>query len=801
MSPSRIVAVRGTLDVFGLAIVFLVAGMLHMALPSQGTPDVTRTVRDGVGLNSSYYQIPGRKSGTPNVFIPLRGVPTLDRPLGQVGAFYEPRMSGVFGFVDLAQHNGLGYDLEYFLVGRGDGMFLIEATPSINGPAVPEWQQLVPDTTANLRGDFIQSPHVTFPYPAAPFVLNVPHPTNIPGYTPWSECVVLGDGAGNWVAYGSSGHHPGLHVVPLVRQGSQLRFGTGVHWNPLVNLNGVNHPRIPNVHNITADPGSGLMFLCTNSYVDSSDNRLPGHQTFFVLSTRQNHGGSLTNPVVIKDYYGPQNQLPEAHPHDVFIKDGKVLVSLSSEIFQIPGTSLDPRLTGAVDEYPLSGFFGLSFPQSFAKRYLSPRIDPGSALNLSNPNGIASVHSCYKHGATLWLLAESIGHQMGFAAPGLASATNLDAAVGRPNICAVNLNQDAIGVGINAAVYQPAMSVGIPFDTTAGQAARFAWENQQLNLGGMIHLLTQAQAVSLHPSQFPFVTYRILRSGSQPPSNPYPMNPSREMFGIVHHIKGEFATAFMPHYTDGIDLVDLSDPVLGPVILGSSDTSWSQITDGYDDLILVQPPTGPLQPMPAIEAGRINAIHAFHGAYNVWPHHDSGLICIASGVEGAIVMRVDEGWFNRYWLPTSFTMSGSSPVSLDYPHPQIVAENGPPRHGRPFTLRDANRHLLKRVDASGASVAYRYTLLVGQAAPGVRPTALTNGYYQNIVPLQSYGPQFDDVFHFPASRFHTQSERIYFQMLVEEGGYPGGDVDADFVPRNPPVISASRGTWIGVASH
>lgn len=767
------------------------AGLLLLQMSLGGVASAQATIPDG---SPNGFSVPGTGTGYPQVFKPMRAVPQLQPPPGGApNPFYEPRVSGVFGFVDPASPTGPAYDTEYYLIGRGDGMFLIEATPDpINGPAVVDVADLAP-VGGNLRGDFIPNPLAAAPYPAPPFTANSPtfqHPAGSTAYTPWSECAVLRDAStGTFYAYGSMGGpgwYPGLWVVPLQRTtvggASVLRFNSAAAswWSPTATaVNAANPVEIPNVHNLSVDAASGLIFLCTNHHMVATpvgDARHPYSQTFFVLDT--NPPASLAQPQIRFVYYygagvnGPGSASLDhmAHPHDAYVKDGKVYVSSYGVL---PFVGMQNAPLPCVDEYWISdllsaGGMPIDAGPSYRNRYFSPTAWPSlNTAGLDNQRGPDTLHSCYKVGSTLWMVCEKAGYQLGWIPiqPGYP---------GRVNVAAVDLARDwATGVAPASPVYQPHLAAGRPTLSNAGP--RLAWESQQQNLGGHVNLLSAGAVAG--PSGAVFA-YRNSSGNLVLPNNV-------GMFGIVHHIRGVAQTGFQAHYVDGVDVVDLSEPAIGATVLGSFDTTVAHIQDewwiGHPGQMLV-------------ETGTVNAAHAYLGVYDVWPHQDSGLICLAAGTEGAIIMRVDQGHLNRYWRATPFSAGASSPGVA----PRLSAENGPPRQGRQFMVRDANR--LKYTSGGAGQISYRYQLHVSftePLQPPVGPNA--QGYFENVTPTWTFGPQADDLFVFPAAMVPPQGTRVFMQMVVVEGTLQGDSSPDSWVPSSPSRVAASRGCWFGVA--
>ncbi|MBM4200564.1 MAG: hypothetical protein FJ189_04690, partial [Gammaproteobacteria bacterium] len=515
---------------------------------------------------------------------------------------------------------------------------------------------------------------------------------------------------------------------------------------------------IPNVHNITADQSTGLIFLCTNT------DLLGGNfgQTFMVLST--NAPGTCAAPVILFAYHHGFSTTPNAHPHDAYVKDGRVYVSLHHGL---PCPDMSSATIGCVEEYLISDFLAAGYYTDVGpakkKTYFAgiAQSSWNPAVGLDNPFGLNSCHSVYKHSSTLWLMSEEVTYQKGWLTGGAASSVNVDAGRGRCNVQASYLNLDAqtgTSVAPTKNAYQPQMASGRPLAQN-GYAPRFEWENQQAGLAGMITLL--GQGLEPVPAGWPFpATFQY---------QTYPMNAGLPMHSVIHQMRGVNQTAILAHYVDGLDIADLSDPALGPQILGSCDTTWSHIQSEW----YAEDPSNPGNPL--VTAGVFNAGTGYRGVYDVWAQQDSGLVCAACGEEGAIVFRVDEGWVNRYWKPTPFV----APAPTAGYYPRIVTESGPPRFGRQVIFRDGNRSQL-------VPGSYQYTLVVNFSPPTSAPTVLSNGILENVSPLGGavFGPQpADDVFVFPASMVPAAGTKVYFQMIIEEGMPPSpGSQDQSFYP-------------------
>jgi len=76
----------------------------------------------------------------------------------------------------------------------------------------------------------------------------------------------------------------------------------------------------------------------------------------------------------------------------------------------------------------------------------------------------------------------------------------------------------------------------------------------------------------------------------------------------------------------------------------------------------------------------------------------------------------------------------------------------------------------------------------------------TPPYDENIDQVKYVlGPQLDEMFVISPSILGLQGNRLFLQLVVEEGTNGGGS-DADFVPLSPTRrLAASRGTWFGIA--
>lgn len=238
-------------------------------------------------------------------------------------------------------------------------------------------------------------------------------------------------------------------------------------------------------------------------------------------------------------------------------------------------------------------------------------------------------------------------------------------------------------------------------------------------------------------------------------------NKTNNPVAMVHHLRAEHRTGFLAHYTDGIDLVDISNP------------ASLQILASYDTTALAQNAPSPWF-----------LIDHFLGVWDVAPNQDSGLVYATGGREGAFVFRVNQGHVNRYWNATPF---GRGTYQRPGVHPRIVAPLGPPRASRPFVIRDGNYRHYSRPGM------HRWTLYLTTRSPSVPFHDRQRKITLNVDPSQSvviHNAPGVDVFGFMALPL-MPGQRLYAQMVVEEFD-PRGNADAS-------VWSASRGTWFGIA--
>jgi len=145
----------------------------------------------------------------------------------------------------------------------------------------------------------------------------------------------------------------------------------------------------------------------------------------------------------------------------------------------------------------------------------------------------------------------------------------------------------------------------------------------------------------------------VLNSGSMPEPpvvgayNLVPFGPIPEP---MHSMRGIGHTGYVSHWTAGLHVIDLSVNPGGfneyPLIAAFDTSSMT----------------------PSVQIG--------NGAWDCYPHQDSGVVYVNDSEEGLNLVRVDVGHLNRYG------QGSSNGVAV----PRIEANARPPRLGRPFTL-------------------------------------------------------------------------------------------------------------------
>ena len=221
----------------------------------------------------------------------------------------------------------------------------------------------------------------------------------------------------------------------------------------------------------------------------------------------------------------------------------------------------------------------------------------------------------------------------------------------------------------------------------------------------------------------------------------------------VHNVFGIGRTGYLAHFTDGVHIVDLSDPtqITAVATFDTTDTP------------------------PGNQAGPLSGIiplwaSSYHGVWDVYPWQSSGLIYASDAEHGLFVLRANLGHFNRYGNGVPLA-NGRVPV--------LAPERATPRAGaqdfhvkikgllpnQPFWLAGSNapdpagtvEPLL------GVPLWVRKPLLFG-----IPVQADANG--EALVPLPLPDP--------------SPLDRLYLQV-VQFGPAPG-------------QVGSSRGTWFGI---
>lgn len=205
---------------------------------------------------------------------------------------------------------------------------------------------------------------------------------------------------------------------------------------------------------------------------------------------------------------------------------------------------------------------------------------------------------------------------------------------------------------------------------------------------------------------------------------------------IIHNVFVLGRTAYMSHYTDGVHVVDITDPH-NISSVGNYDTST--IASGY------------------------------HGAWGVHPFTDNGQIYVSDIENGLYVFEMQCGHMNRYGMPTTGT-GGATPRA-------IFADATP------------------RVGASGLKLDIEGLAPNGQAFLflGFAPGSLSVlGVEIHIDPAQAFSVDLTAdangkvTVPLPIPNDpNAANQRVYMQILAQDAGAPQG-------------WSASRGMWMGI---
>ena len=206
---------------------------------------------------------------------------------------------------------------------------------------------------------------------------------------------------------------------------------------------------------------------------------------------------------------------------------------------------------------------------------------------------------------------------------------------------------------------------------------------------------------------------------------------------IVHNVFILGRTAYMSHYTDGVHVVDLTDPAQ-PTRIASYDTST--VSGGYN------------------------------GCWGVHPFADHGLVYASDMQNGLYVLEIQAGHMNRYGAGTPGTNGGVPRATFQAATPRVGATG----------LRLSVDNLEPNASA---------WLIVGWAQGNVNVA----GVDIHVDPQASYATDFaadaqghaDVALPIPADA-NLGNQRVYMQIVARDSQAANG-------------FSASRGMWFGIA--
>ncbi|MBK8098504.1 MAG: hypothetical protein IPK26_15450 [Planctomycetes bacterium] len=700
------------------------------------------------------------------------------------------RCSGVNSFVD--RNNGYitEDDVEYFVLCRSDGIFVIDVTPTLVGGNSPQslrprgdstfieetgWKYLGPNEEQGSNGPIVAPggnnanlqlwrelngvtagtwPNIT----VDPTLAYCGYPTPPPNLSPvaWStkhttnrEAVVMYDEvADKFFIYSVSTQRDGVWVIPLVRQ---LRGG------------GLPPLQVPDVNNATWDLGSTANPIghCHMIYLDAVRKQLwlTDDTNGRVLGVGVQASGSL-NPAYVLDHRLLGWQYV---PHDPPPSQGSAQGTLQI----LPVAAHDIMPVGLPGHAPTHVYI------TYTGAYLDPSLSQT-------------------------LLQQYVPVNPGDAFPVQASSRPFLSYVGRLGRIAIPTNgSPALSLLESAAIRAPHSICAI----TDGAQPNLWLMQEEFGPGG-----TVCNATVLRPlpgAAFPWEEVACLHCPTQVPGSMQDRAP-------MHHLRNVRRTGFVAQYTEGVGIVDLSEVPPSPT------PTWANMPllarFDTDARFWVYPPPATANKRPYLDR--------FLGTWDVAPHLPSGLLLVSAGENGGLALQVTRGHLNRYSSPTLLDWGNIDPIPIGpaLTYPDLALPDGPARLGKPVRLRDVNVSKYPTIDSVGRSLGYAWTFAISPTPPALPSPATTSftgttpgvpDLLNTTSPLPATGtwnlgttyvlpfsvtePDIAFPASYVASMVAVYGSTFHVQIVVEQFVDSGGGA---WTPTGRWM--ASRGAWLGV---
>jgi choice-of-anchor B domain-containing protein len=222
------------------------------------------------------------------------------------------------------------------------------------------------------------------------------------------------------------------------------------------------------------------------------------------------------------------------------------------------------------------------------------------------------------------------------------------------------------------------------------------------------------------------------------PAVPVPLGGYQTPGFIVHNVLLIGRTGYIAHNAEGFHMVDLADP-------------------------------NAIARVARYDTSAFGANAGFEGAWGVYPFADSGVVYASDRAEGLYLLQVEVGHFNRYGRPTR----GGSRT------PRLEPEGATPRVGA--------ASLQLRVEGLAPNAPFALLLSAASGTGTVFGVDLHVDLGQVLVVTSSAGANGAALLPLPVpANPGLANQRIYLQVIAAD-------------PAGPQGLTASRGTWFGIA--